>query len=221
MVKIRRMFIVKVLTIAALLAACSLPAASPGKPDRPESTTGNIARGTDGVTPVQPEGPYYPVEKPGDIDNDLVNFAGAAGSPEGEVLSLAGVIYDTNRQPVEGALVEIWQTDSRGIYMHPDDPDTEQRDPNFQFYGEAKTGKDGVYSFRTILPGVYEPRPPHIHVKVKRNGEELLTTQFYFRGDVSFSGEQANLVIELAPAEDDSGEPIWIGERDIYLNINR
>jgi protocatechuate 3,4-dioxygenase beta subunit len=221
MAKIRLLLIVKVLTISALLVACSLPAVSSGQPGRPGATTGNMPPGTVGITPTQPEGPYYPVDKPGDSDNNLVDFAGAAGTPDGEVLSLAGVVYDANGQPVEGALIEIWQTDSRGIYMHPDDPDTEKRDPNFQYYGEAKTGKDGVYSFRTILPGVYEPRPPHLHVKVKQDGKELLTTQFYFSSDSSLTGAQANLVIELAPTEDDLGKPIWVGERDIFLNIER
>jgi protocatechuate 3,4-dioxygenase beta subunit len=172
-------------------------------------------------TPTQQEGPYYPPEKPDDRDNDLVNLAGATGDPAGEVLSLSGVVYDANGRPVDGALVEIWQTDSNGIYLHPGDPDTADRDPNFQFYGESLTGSDGVYSFRTILPGRYEPRPRHIHVKIKLGGQELLTTQFYFPGDVSFSGDEANLVVNLAPAEDDAGRPIWVGERDIVLRLER
>jgi protocatechuate 3,4-dioxygenase beta subunit len=170
-------------------------------------------------TPAQQEGPYYPPEKPADRDNDLVDLAGATGAPAGEVLSLSGVVYDANGRPVDGALVEIWQTDSNGIYLHPGDPDTVDRDPNFQFYGESLTGSDGVYSFRTILPGRYEPRPRHIHVKIKLGGRELLTTQFYFPGDVSFSGDEANLVVNLAPAEDDAGRPIWVGERDIVLRL--
>jgi protocatechuate 3,4-dioxygenase beta subunit len=172
-------------------------------------------------TPAQQEGPYYPVELPADRDNDLVEFTGATETPAGEVLDLNGVVYDANGNPVEGAVVEIWQTDSNGVYLHPDDPGTDQRDRNFQFYGESKTGPDGVYSFRTILPGRYEPRPRHIHVKVKMDGQELLTTQFYFADEVTFSGEQIHLVIDLAPAEDDSGNPIWVGQRDIILNIDQ
>jgi protocatechuate 3,4-dioxygenase beta subunit len=171
------------------------------------------------LTPAQQEGPYYPVEKPADRDNDLVNLVGAAGSPVGEVLHLAGVVYNAAGQPVEGALIEIWQTDASGVYLHPDDPGTDGRDPNFQFYGESLTGADGVYGFRTILPGRYEPRPRHIHVKVKMNGEELLTTQFYFESGVDLSGEQAQLVAKMAPAEDDAGNPVWVAERDIFLSL--
>jgi protocatechuate 3,4-dioxygenase beta subunit len=188
------------------------------QPSDPTTTGGKPVEVTY-FTPAQQEGPYYPVDKPADFDNDLVDFAGAEVLPAGEVLVLAGVVYDANGLPLEGVVVEIWQTDSNGIYMHPGDPDTDKRDPNFQFYGESLTGADGVYSFRTILPGIYEPRPRHIHSKVKLDGEVLLTTQFYFSSEVSFTGEEANLVIELAPAEDDQGNPIWVGERNIILNV--
>jgi protocatechuate 3,4-dioxygenase beta subunit len=173
------------------------------------------------ITPAQQEGPYYPLQKPADRDNDLVDLAGAQGVPDGEVLSLSGVVYDASGRPVEGAVVEIWQTDSNGVYMHPDDPGTAGRDPDFQFYGESLTGADGVYAFRTILPGRYEPRPRHIHVKVKVDGQELLTTQFYFAGEVNFNGDEANLVVDLAQAEDDAGNPIWVGARDIVLRLER
>lgn len=170
------------------------------------------------VTPPQQEGPYYPVDKPAERDNDLVELAGATAPPAGEVLLLSGVIYDRFGMPVEGATIEIWQTDNSGVYDHPGDPGTDQRDPNFQFFGEAVTGVDGVYSFRTIIPGRYEPRPRHIHVKVRRGGEEVLTTQFYFGNEVSFAGAEVHLLIGMAPGEDDAGNPVWIGERDIVLS---
>lgn len=172
-------------------------------------------------TPAQQEGPYYPVEFPDDRDSDLVAYAGATSNPAGEVLILNGVVYDAMGVPVEGAVVEIWQTDSNGIYLHPGDPGTDQRDLNFQFYGLSKTGLDGVYSFRTILPGHYEPRPRHIHLKVNVGGEEVLTTQFYFGDEVSYTDDRVHLIIDLAPAEDDAGNPVWIGQRDIVLKINR
>ncbi|HSF79898.1 MAG TPA: hypothetical protein VLA49_01610 [Anaerolineales bacterium] len=217
-----RPYSIFVITLGFLiLAACNIserPTSGPvPQPEAEKMEPVEVAY----FTPAQQEGPYYPVDKPADHDNDLVDFAGASQAPAGEILSLAGVVYDANGQRVQGALIEIWQTDSNGIYLHPDDPDTDQRDPNFQFYGETVTGADGVYSFRTILPGIYEPRPRHIHVKLRLDGEELLTTQFYFGNEVSLSGAEANLVIELAPAEDDLGNPIWVGERDIILNFTR
>lgn len=169
-------------------------------------------------TPAQQEGPYYPVEKLADQDNDLVTLDGATGAPNGEILVFGGHLYDAAGLPVSGAVIEIWQTDSSGVYLHPNDPGTANRDPNFQFYGEAVTAVDGSYSFRTLLPGRYEPRPRHIHIKVKLAGQELLTTQFYFAGEVSFQGEEAGLVMALEPGQDEAGNPILVGKRDIILN---
>lgn len=173
----------------------------------------------DYLTPAQMEGPYYPVAKPDDRDNDLVNLAGAAGQPEGEVLAFGGLVLDANGMPVPGAVVEIWQTDASGVYLHPDDPGTAGRDPNFQFYGEAVAEPDGSYSFRTIMPGRYEPRPRHIHIKVRLDGQVLLTTQFYFAGEVNLRGDEAALVIDARPGVDAAGKPILVGERDIVLAL--
>ena len=180
-------------------------------------------------TPSQAEGPYYTVDKPEDRDNDLTDFAGADGIPEGEVIEFSGVVYDANGMPIPNVVIEIWQTVSNGVYLHPGDPGTSRRDPNFQFYGEAVTAEDGSYSFRTILPGRYEPRPRHIHVKLKFEGKELLTTQFYFHDDTQLEdeamftqvgGEGEHLIISLVEGEDADGSSIWVGERDLVLNVD-
>ena len=180
-------------------------------------------------TPGQMEGPYYPVNKLDDRDNDLTVLEGAAGVPAGEVIEFTGKVYDAAGMPVSGIVIEIWQTDESGVYLHPGDPGTDQRDRNFQFYGEAITAEDGSYGFRTILPGHYEPRPRHIHVKVRYDGNELLTTQFYFEGDPELAGEamfnQASgdgvqLIISLTEGQDAGGGPILIGQRDIILNVD-
>jgi protocatechuate 3,4-dioxygenase beta subunit len=171
-------------------------------------------------TPAQQEGPYYTIEKPADRDNDLVLLDGVAALPAGQILTFGGTVYDAVGYPLEGVVVEIWQTDAEGVYLHPGDPGTESRDRNFQFYGEALTGPDGAYEFRTILPGLYEPRPRHIHVKVKRDGQELLTTQFYFAGEVDLQGADALMLIDTQPDVDEAGNPILTGQRDIFLNVS-
>lgn len=194
-------------------------AAAPSAPESIEVTY---------YTPAQGEGPYYIIGKPDDYDNDLTTVPGSVGVPAGQLLEFSGRLYDAAGTPVEGAVIEIWQTDANGIYDHPGDPDTARRDVNFQFYGEAVTAVDGRYNFRTILPGEYEPRPRHIHVKVKLNGQELLTTQFYFEGDPALAGERmftdaagdgVHLVMSLVEGQDANGNPILIGERDIVLSI--
>jgi protocatechuate 3,4-dioxygenase beta subunit len=179
-------------------------------------------------TPAQAEGPYYTISKPDDRDNDLTRLEGASGQPEGEVIEFGGRVYDANGMPFSGVVVEIWQTDASGVYLHPGDPGTDQRDRNFQFYGESITANDGSYHFRTILPGHYEPRPRHIHVKFKLEGKELLTTQFYFEGDSELAdesmfnqtqGDGIHLIITLIEGQDSSGEPVLLGERDVILNV--
>ena len=226
------------LTMIMLIASCSgmqSPAAAPAvtddivtaaitQPDTignrdPASAAAGEPITVTTFTPTQQQGPYYPLEKPADRDNDLVDLKGAAGIPQGDVLSLAGVVYGADGRPLEGVTIEIWQTDHNGIYLHPGDPHYDRRDPNFQFYGESTTGSDGVYSFLTIMPGLYEPRPRHIHVRIHFQGAELLTTQFYFADEAALTGPNATLLIETAYAENDAGAPILIGQRDIFLGI--
>lgn len=103
----------------------------------------------------------------------------------GELLILYGQVLDVNANPLSDSAVEIWQTDSTGVYDHPQDPSTGGRDTSFQFYGTTTTNADGWYAFRTVVPGEYEPRPRHIHFKVKQNGSTLLTSQFYFSEDIA------------------------------------
>jgi protocatechuate 3,4-dioxygenase beta subunit len=179
-------------------------------------------------TPAQGEGPYYTVNKPADRDNDLTIVSSQSGRPAGQVLEFSGRVYDATGLPIEGAVIEIWQTDNSGVYLHPNDPATGERDPNFQFYGEATTGVDGSYWFRTILPGKYEPRPIHIHFKVLVEGQVLLTSQFYFGGDpglesdslfLGAGGESEHLIVRLSNGTDADGNAILVGERDIILDF--
>ena len=62
-------------------------------------------------------------------------------------------------------------------------PTPSKRDKAFQFYGEARTGADGGFMFRTIIPSRYPGRARHIHAKITPAGGATLTTQFYFAGD--------------------------------------
>jgi protocatechuate 3,4-dioxygenase beta subunit len=83
---------------------------------------------------------------------------------------------------VRNAAVEIWQCDSKGVYLHTADSGRRERDKNFQGFGRFLTSSAGEYYFRTIKPVPYPGRTPHIHFKVKRSGKELLTTQCYIKG---------------------------------------
>jgi len=152
------------------------------------------------VTPEQPEGPYYPVAKPADRDNDLTIVDGSNGKPHGEVLALDGLLIYSDGSPVSEAKIEIWQTDANGVYLHPAFAN-EPTDPSFQYYGEALTDNVGEWSFVTILPAAYESRPPHIHIKVFVDEAELLTTQLYFSAaGADPAPSDALLTTEVFPA---------------------
>ena len=131
------------------------------------------------MTPNDTEGPFYPIERQSDEDNDLISVNGKSKSARGDLLYLTGVVSNENGNPQSDVIIEIWQTDSNGLYKHPRDKSGGTRDPFFQYWGRAKTDKEGKYSFKTIIPGKYEPRPPHIHFKVWVDEKVVLTSQMY------------------------------------------
>src|SRR6478609_9913813 len=135
-------------------------------------------------TPAQTEGPFYPNKLPLDTDNDLIVVNDDITPAVGEVTHLTGKIMDAKGNPVRNALVEIWQCDAKGVYLHTNDSDRkkDQQDKNFQGFGRFLTGSSGEYYFRTIKPVPYPGRTPHIHFKVKKSGKELLVTQCYVKG---------------------------------------
>jgi protocatechuate 3,4-dioxygenase beta subunit len=132
-------------------------------------------------TPAQTEGPFYPIKLPLDTDNDLLVINETITPAVGEITHLTGRILDTHGQPIKNAVVEIWQVDNNGAYLHGEDPNHEKLDKNFQGFGRFATGANAEYYFRTIKPVVYPGRCPHIHVKIKKAGKELLTTQCYVK----------------------------------------
>jgi protocatechuate 3,4-dioxygenase beta subunit len=134
-------------------------------------------------TPRQTEGPFYPNKLPLDTDNDLLIINEAITPAVGTVTHLSGRILDAKGNPVRNALVEIWQVDGKGVYIHTDCPNQDKRDKNFQGFGRFLTGSTGDYYFRTIKPVPYPGRTPHIHFKIKKASKELLTTQCYIKGE--------------------------------------
>ena len=138
------------------------------------------------LTPKATEGPFYPDKLPLDTDNDLIILNNSLTEAVGEVTHLSGRILTANGSPLPNATVEIWQVDSKGIYMHSKEPKINNKDSNFQSYGRFLTNNKGEYYFRTIKPVEYGTRvfrTPHIHFKISRKGKHLLTTQMYVKGE--------------------------------------
>src|SRR5262245_13835387 len=69
-------------------------------------------------TPRQTEGPFYPNKMPLDTDNDLLIINDSITPAVGAVTYLSGRILDSRGEPIRSALVEIWQCDNNGAYLH-------------------------------------------------------------------------------------------------------
>jgi len=120
----------------------------------------------DDPTPKQTEGPYWTADSPqrNDFSGD-----GAPGLP----MTLTGTVVDTACRPVPGTLLDFWQCDGNGVY------DNE----GYKLRGHQYTDANGAFRLTTVKPGLYPGRTRHFHVKVRRPGGEVLTTQLYFPGE--------------------------------------
>lgn len=125
-------------------------------------------------------------------DADLTRNSGTGGEAIGQRIIVTGQVLDQNGQPVPNTLLEIWQANASGRYLHKRDQWPGPLDPNFLGIGRCLTNAEGVYRFLTIRPGAYpwknHPnawRPAHIHFSVF--GPSMLSrlvTQMYFPDDL-------------------------------------
>ena len=135
------------------------------------------------LTPRQTEGPFYPDKMPLDTDNDLIIINDSLTPAVGTIAYLSGKVTDIKGNPQRNALVEIWQVDKHGVYLHSRGGSREKLDSNFQGYGRFLTDSKGRYSFRTLKPSPYSGRTPHIHIAVSTKGKRVLTTQCYVKDE--------------------------------------
>lgn len=161
-------------------------------------------------TPLMDLGPFYPVQKPKEVDADLTRLAGRAARAKGEVLEVSGRILDRHGKPVSGAKIEIWQANAGGRYAHPGDSHGEL-DPNFQGYARLEADAEGRYSFLTVKPGAYPAGPymraAHIHFDVTGRDDRLVT-QMYFPGDPLLSQDRI-FKADLEPYGDKAADALF------------
>lgn len=153
-------------------------------------------------TPRQTEGPFYPDRLPLDTDNDLIVINDALTPAVGAITWLSGRILNARGEPLRNALVEIWQVDHHGVYLHSSSVNRTTQDANFQGFGRFLTGSTGEYLFRTIKPVAYPGRTPHIHYAVKIKGREKFTTQCYIKGEPQNERDRVLRGIRDAKARD-------------------
>jgi len=134
-------------------------------------------------------GPLYGHNPIGETDNDLTRQH--PGEPLGERIIVAGRVMDEDGRPIPHTLIELWQCNAAGRYLHNRDDHRAPLDPNFSGAGRAITDEKGEYRFVTIKPGAYPWRnhenawrPAHIHFSLF--GPCFITrliTQMYFPND--------------------------------------
>ncbi|MDF0520600.1 protocatechuate 3,4-dioxygenase subunit beta [Bradyrhizobium yuanmingense] len=137
-------------------------------------------------------GPVYGHETVREGDNDLTRQH--AGEPLGERIIVHGYVRDEDGRGVPNSLVEIWQANSCGRYVHVRDQHPAPLDPNFTGAGRTVSDASGYYRFVTIKPGAYPWgnhhnawRPAHIHLSVFGHSfVTRLVTQMYFPSDPLF-----------------------------------
>jgi len=183
--------------------------------------------------------PVYGHEDVDEIDADLTQNARVNGEPIGERIIVVGRIVDEDDRPVPNALVELWQANATGRYVHKRDQHDAPIDPNFTGAGRFITDENGEYRFTTIKPGAYPWRnhenawrPAHLHFSVFGTAFiSRLVTQMYFPGDPlhkldpimqSIPDEKGRERL-IAEYDHDVTEPIWaLGYRfDIVLGGSR
>lgn len=173
------------------------------------------------------------------FDDDLTKNAVVNGEPIGERIIVVGQVLDDSGKPVPNTLVEVWQANSTGRYVHKSDQHDAPLDPNFKGAGRVLTNEKGEYRFTSIKPGAYPWgnhdnawRPAHIHFSVFGTAFiSRLVTQMYFPGDplhkldpimngIADENARNRLIADYAH---DITTPIWaLGYRfDIVLNGSR
>ena len=137
-------------------------------------------------------GPVYGHGLIGELDNDLTRQHD--GEPLGERIIVTGRVLDGDGRPVRNSLIEVWQANAAGRYVHQGDRHPAPLDPNFTGAGRCLTDSEGRYRFVTVKPGAYPWknhdnawRPAHIHFSLFGPAfATRLVTQMYFPGDPLF-----------------------------------
>jgi protocatechuate 3,4-dioxygenase beta subunit len=186
---------------------------------------------------IELESPAFGHRDVAEVEADLT--VQHAGEPLGERMVVTGRVLDGEGRPVRHQLVELWQANASGRYVHQRDQHPAPLDPNFTGAGRCITDGEGVYRFMTIKPGAYPWknhvnawRPAHIHFSLFGTAfTQRLVTQMYFPGDPLFPLDPIYQSIPDRAARDrlvaaydhDLSSPEWsLGYRwDIVLTGSR
>ncbi|MEM5519599.1 hypothetical protein [Sulfitobacter sp. AS59] len=143
-------------------------------------------------------GPYFPIYFADPALEDLTRFdPGVVGAAAGTAIILRGRVLDRHGELANGAVLDFWQANAKGVYRTPATEGHEDIDPWFHGYGRMRTAS-GVYEFRTILPGAAAGRAPNITITIFSDGINRIVTQVFFDGQ----GENASDPVLQAVGDD-------------------
>jgi protocatechuate 3,4-dioxygenase, beta subunit len=136
-------------------------------------------------------GPLALHQRLGTSAQDIAHLAPGSPRAIGQYIEVTGRVMDEDGAPLPGAMIEIWQANSAGKYIHEMDRHEAPVDPNFSGLGRFVTDAEGRYTFRSIKPGAYPVtesdwwwRPPHIHFSIfGPSWMDRFITQIFFPGE--------------------------------------
>ncbi len=170
-------------------------------------------------TTAQTVGPFFHFALMRDAVDEL-DPEQDAGSP----LVVTGAVRDGAGDPVDDAMVEIWQADGGGRYRHPADGRVGDVPTDFIGFGRVASTSDGSFRLTTAMPGTV-PGPagttvqaPHLNVQVFARGLlDHLSTRIYFPDHpdnaedpvlTQVPADRRNTLV-ARPAGDESGVPVY------------
>ncbi len=136
-------------------------------------------------------GPMALDERLGITGPDMAHLTPSSPRAIGQYIEVTGRVVDEDGAPLAGSMIEIWQANSAGKYIHEMDRHEAPIDPNFTGLGRFVTDAEGRYKFRSIKPGAYPVtesdwwwRPPHIHFSIfGPSWMNRFITQIFFPGE--------------------------------------
>lgn len=192
----------------ALARSTSAAAEQPAAPAAADQQPGSCR-----LFPQAVEGPFY-------FDPKLVRADMAEGRPGLPLELTLKVIDAATCQPIANARVDVWHCDARGVYSgyagQGEKRDISEKGSTY-LRATQISGGDGAVRFRTIYPGWYPGRTPHIHVKVFLDATTVATAQVYFPDAVSANVYASNAPYSARPRPDTTNAADGIyrdGERE-------
>ena len=141
---------------------------------------------------------HYPGKGKVEKSNKLARAAGKALVAEGERLFFMGRILDERCMPVEGAHIELWQTNPKGKYVWASKGKLMAPSAAFAGSGTATTNNLGEFQFDTLFPGPYRERAPSLNLRITHPDLTPLTTQIFFGNDRRNIGDET--LMKLSPS---------------------